>query len=137
MLYTIDITIPANTPKESPIEEKVLIKSGVIRKISILIPSGHFCLAHLVIKDGETQIVPHEGDIHGDGETLEFEDWIQIEEPERIITFCGWNEDTTFSHTFYVRIIVLPIWLAAPHIWLIDKINSILRILRIPQLLGM
>jgi len=132
VLYCVDITAPANTPQSSPVTQDVTIKAGVIRKIIVLIPYGHKALAHLVIKDGATQVFPREGDIHGDGETLTIDTWIEIPEPERTLTLVAWNEDTKYSHTFYVRIIVLPVWLAAPEVWLLDKFKAFARKLRLP-----
>jgi hypothetical protein len=132
MLYTVDLAIPANTPKTSPVTQTVKLETGVLRKISVLIPPGHQCLAHVVLLDGSTQIFPRIGDLHGDGETVEADVFIEIPEPERILTLVGWNDDDTYQHTFYVRLNVLPLWLAAPHIYIMNMIKRILNILRIP-----
>lgn len=126
MLYCVDLTVPANTPRTSPVRQDIEIKSGVLRKVSVMIPAGHFALAHLVIMDGETQIVPHEGDIHGNDEIFTFDEWIEIPEPKRTLTLLGWNEDDSYDHTFYVRILVLPRWLASPELYLGETLDRLL-----------
>ena len=116
MLYTVDLTIPANTPKSSWVCKDITVKEGVLNHVSVLIPAGHHALAHLVILDGQTQIIPHNpgSSIHGDNEVVTFRTHIPIPEPERKLTICGWNEDTDYDHTFYVRLNILPPLVANP-----------------------
>ena len=96
-----DITIPPNTPQDSPVRVQVPVPAGVIRKVWVLIPYGHKALAHLVIKHGETQIVPWTGDIHGDGEQLVFDETYELKTDDTL-TLEGWNEDTIYPHRFIV-----------------------------------
>ena len=116
MLYTTSLTIPANTAKNNKVCTEISIREGVITKISIVIPWGHFGLAHLIILDGTTQIIPFNPDssIVGNDETFTFDVNIDVKEPEHVFKICGWNEDIQYSHTFYVRFIVMPHDIANP-----------------------
>jgi hypothetical protein len=114
-LICADITIPPNTPQASPIRASVKVPAGVIRKVWVLIPYGHKALAHLIIRHGETQIIPYYGDIHGDGEQLFFDETYEIP-TEDYLTLEGWNDDSKYEHKFIVRLLVLPKLYAYPEI---------------------
>jgi len=131
MLYTTSITIPANTPASSPVTKDIMLKSGVLTKVSVLIPAGHFALAHLIIRYGGTQIIPDVGDISGDDETLSWSEYIDIPEPHRTLTLVGWNDDDTYAHTFYIRFEILPKIIALPQLYFSEIIEKALRILRL------
>jgi len=120
-----DIVIPANTPQTSPVRIQFKVPAGIIRKVWVLIPYGHKALAHLVIRHGETQIIPYFGDIHGDGEQLVFDEVYELP-TEDYLTLEGWNEDTTYSHRFIVRLLMLPKPYAYPELGLLSIIKKVL-----------
>ena len=68
---------------------------------------GHKALAHLVIRHGETQIIPWSGDIHGDGEQLVFDEVYELKS-EDVLVLEGWNDDVQYPHRFIVRLLILP-----------------------------
>lgn len=114
-LICADITIPPNTPQTSPVRVNIKVPAGVIRKVWVLIPYGHKALAHLIIRHGETQIIPYYGDIHGDGEQLLFDETYEIP-TEDYLTLEGWNNDSKYEHKFIVRLLILPKLYAYPEI---------------------
>jgi len=114
-LICADITIPPNTPQTSPIRVSVKVPAGVIRKAWVLIPYGHKALAHLIIRHGETQIIPWSGDIHGDGEQLVFDEVYELPTDDEL-TIEGWNDDSKYEHKFIVRLLILPKLYAYPEI---------------------
>jgi hypothetical protein len=124
-LVCADINIPPNTPQDSPVRVSVSVPAGVIRKVWVLIPYGHKALAHLIIRHGETQIIPHVGDIHGDGEQLVFDEVYELKTDDTL-TLEGWNEDTTYSHRFIVRLLILPKAIAYPELALFSAFKSML-----------
>ncbi len=124
-LVCTDITIPPATPQDSPVRVNVSVPAGVIRKVWVLIPPGHMSLAHLIIRHGETQIIPHAGDIHGDGEQLVFDEVYELKTDD-VLTLEGWNEDTTYSHRFIVRLLVLPKAIAYPELALFSAFKQML-----------
>jgi hypothetical protein len=131
MLYTYVLDVPANTPVTAPVKQDITLETGVLSKVSVLIPSGHAGLAHLIILYGETQVIPREGDISGDDETFPFTECFEIAAPSETLTLMGWNEDDTYSHEFVVRFEVLPLWLAAPARYIVDLLENVFRMLRI------
>jgi hypothetical protein len=124
-LITYDFKIPANTPKTAPKRDKIKVPAGVLRRIWILIPPGHRALAHMVIKHGETQIIPHEGVIHGDSELIVLDEYYEFKTDD-VITLEGWNDDPYYFHTFYLRFLIQPPLLAAPELELIKGLRVML-----------
>jgi len=106
MLFTFSIKAPANTAKENAVKQTLKLHSGVITKISVLIPSGHAALAHLALYDGETQIMPWGEDqwIEGDRETITWEPDYELPSEPAKLEARAWNEDDTYEHTFYIRV---------------------------------
>ena len=129
-LICADITIPANTPQTSPVRVQVKVPAGIIRKVWVLIPYGHKALAHLIIRHGETQIIPWHGDIHGDGEQLVFDEVYELPTDDTLI-LEGWNEDSTYDHRFIVRILVLPKPYAYPEIYSLQALRKVLEVMGI------
>jgi hypothetical protein len=95
-----------------------------------LIPYGHKALAHLVIKHGETQIIPWVGDIHGDGEQLTFDEIYELPTDD-VLTLQGWNDDSTYSHKFIVRLLILPRLYAYPELASLSAMKNMLEVLGI------
>jgi hypothetical protein len=129
-LICADINIPANTPQTSPMQVPVKVPAGVIRKVWVLIPYGHKALAHLVIRHGETQIIPWYGDIHGDGEQLVFDEVYELPTDDTLV-LEGWNEDTKYDHRFIVRLLVLPKPYAYPEVYSLLALRKVLEVMGI------
>jgi hypothetical protein len=129
-LITADITIPPLTLKENPIRVEVRVPAGVIRKVWVLIPAGHKALAHLIIKHGATQIIPFEGDIHGDNEPLEFDEVYELRTEDKLI-LEGWNEDDTYPHSFFIRLLILPKLFAYPEVTFALALRKMLEVMGI------
>jgi predicted trehalose synthase len=127
-LIAVDFTIPQNTPQSSPTRIQVKVPAGVIRKVWVIIPPGHMGLAHLVIRHGETQIIPWVGDIHGDNESLVFDETYELPS-EDILTFEGWNEDSKYPHMFIVRLLVLPKHVAYPEYSMLLALKRLLEVM--------
>jgi len=129
-LICVDINIPANTPRENSIRVNIKVPAGVIRKVWVLIPYGHKALAHLIIRHGETQIIPWSGDIHGDGEQLVFDEVYELP-TEDILTLEGWNEDSKYDHRFIVRLLILPKPYAFPELGMLLALKKVLEVMGI------
>jgi hypothetical protein len=129
-LICADINIPANTPREDPVRVNVKVPAGIIRKVWVLIPYGHKALAHLIIRHGETQIIPHYGDIHGDGEQLVFDEVYELPTDD-VLTLEGWNEDSTYDHRFIVRLLILPKPYAYPEVYSLFTLRKVLEVMGI------
>jgi hypothetical protein len=104
---------------------QVRVPAGVIRRVWVVIPPGHMGLAHLIIRHGETQVIPHRGDIHGDNESLVFDETYELPS-EDVLTFEGWNEDSKYPHTFIVRLLILPRHIAYPEYSVLSALKRLL-----------
>ena len=127
-LIAVDFTIPPNTPQSSPSRIQVKVPAGVIRKVWVIIPPGHMGLAHLIIRHGETQVIPYYGDIHGDNESLVFDETYELPS-EDVLTFEGWNEDSKYPHTFIVRLLILPRHIAYPEYSVLLALKRLLEVM--------
>ena len=107
--YTLDLEIPANTPKEKPVEKILQIKEGVITCWLILIPAGMHSLARMRVLYGLDPLLPRAEGVwlRGEDETLNVPDFFDPPEQPYRLRFQGWNEDDTYNHTFYTRVVVL------------------------------
>lgn len=118
MLYCLEITVPANTPKENPVEKEVEIQEDVIVKVSIRFPPGPSGLLKVAVFYGEEQITPfHEHEwIAGDDEVVEDTLYFKCPEKPCPITIKAYNLDEAYDHTALVRILALNEEYALPHV---------------------
>jgi len=105
-VYSIKLTIPANTSANSPVETSFKVEGDVLTKIIVLIPAGVRALAGIAIFYGIKQIFPYEEGqwITGDNESIPFDVYIKLPEHPCILKLKGYNSDTKYDHTFYVRL---------------------------------
>lgn len=106
MIYTGNITIPANTPATLPTEMRIPITLGIIYKIELQFPPGCGGLAHLVINDGGYQVWPSTPgtDFATDDYTVSFEDTYLKQAAPKELQVYGYNEDETYQHIIQVRL---------------------------------
>lgn len=97
------IAFKACADPSSTTRTPVRLKPGVLTKVIVLIPYGHKALAKLRLLRGETQVIPDEGWIMGNGETLEWSEMIDIE-TEEVWQAEVVNDDTRWPHCFYIRL---------------------------------
>lgn len=130
MLITTRVVVPPNTPRENPLKISLKIPAGVLKRIWVLIPHGHRALAHMIIKHGETQIVPFEGDISGNGESIVFDEFYEFHSDDTI-TLEAWNEDEEYEHMFIVRLLVQPKHIASPELVYLSSLKRALEVMGI------
>ncbi|MBA7692079.1 hypothetical protein ES703_100637 [subsurface metagenome] len=110
MLYNWIITVPKNTPRTAPVEQKLTLAIGIVTWYSVLFPPGCVGLVHAKIYHREHQIVPSKGDqdLAGDTFPIEWNDYYELyERPADFLARC-WNEDDTYPHKVHIRIAVVP-----------------------------
>jgi len=109
-IYTAKLTIPANTPRDSPVSVSVSLEKAVLTRIFIRIPPGHEALAGLRVKYGRLQLWPEESDtwLSGDDETLAWDEYFELPHDPTTLTLEGYNEDDKYEHSFLVRFTTLP-----------------------------
>lgn len=127
MLYCIEITAPANTPKENAVEQQIMVEEDVIVKVSVRFPPGPSGLLKVAVFYGEEQITPHYqySWISGDDEVIEDTLYFKCPEKPCPITIKAYNEDDTYDHTALVRVLALNEEYALPHVEASSALKSI------------
>lgn len=102
-----ELTIPPNTPIEKPISTLVNVGAFEFNREEIEIPRGHAYLAGLQVIAGRGGIIIPTWDsnskwLKGDGSHVVYAQHIQLDGPQYILEFRGYNLDDTYSHTFYM-----------------------------------
>ncbi len=109
-LYAIKFSIEPNTTITNPKKQVFEFISGVLDRVRIRIPSGHFGNTGLQIWYGEKQIIPYNKDawITGDDEVIEWKEFIILRDNPTKLTFYGYNLDNEFEHSFICYFLVIP-----------------------------
>jgi len=105
-VYTVELSIPANTSEDNPVTRIKEIEGAILNTIHFLIPDGHVGLARLAIFYGIEQIFPYESGtwLRGNDESFNINLKWPLPESKISLILKGWNEDDTYSHTFYLRL---------------------------------
>lgn len=127
-LYHADVYVPANTPKESPVEYKLTIKDEVITKISVTFPWGCNGMVHVAIFYGPYQLFPRPDgtSLHDNGTRIEANMYWECPERETELTIKAWSPGTEYDHTIFVDVEAMPKTIAAPHT-VFERLISLLR----------
>ena len=115
--YCLDLEIPKSTPESEPVEQRIEIREGVITRWLIYIPAGHMALARMCILYGLDQILPYKKGswLRGEDESIILDEWWDPPEQPCELRAQGWNEDNSYPHTFFIRIVALPREVALAH----------------------
>ena len=113
-LYVVDVTIPADTAQTAPKEETVKIEEEVIVSIECHFPPGCRGMVYTACYYGEEQLFPrpYGSYLHGDGETIRWEEYYELPESPCYLTIRAWSPGTNYDHTITWRINALPRWIA-------------------------
>jgi len=130
-LYTFTFTIPKNTLPPNYYRKTIYIKKGVITKIRIVVPFGHMGKAKMQIWKGEIPILPENPEewVYGNNEIIEDEPYWEIEGLKEEFQLVGYNESTSYDHTFIVRFVVVPREVLSPWITSTKAIKTIKELL--------
>jgi hypothetical protein len=106
MIYTADITTPANTAKASLVRTVLRVTKGLVYKVEFYFPSGSAGLMGAAVFDGGFQCWPSTvgAFFTSDNETISFDDmYLKFAAPYQfdILTY---NTDDTYDHVVGVRI---------------------------------
>ena len=116
MLYSNQITIPANTQGSAPTSTKIKLSLGFIHTIWLTFPPGCVGLVKIrMLIDGHPFLPVHQDSyISGDGYTFPFPVMFEITDEPMTLTVEAWNDDDTYNHSIQVIILVLPKELILP-----------------------
>jgi hypothetical protein len=110
MIFVTHLVTPANTPKLSPVTTQIPIIAGTITQMFVQFPPGVNALAHLKLLWGLYQLFPsnEQGDFATGGETIVWDEAVDINTEPHQLTAITWNDDDTYDHTITVRIVIAP-----------------------------
>jgi hypothetical protein len=110
MFYESSLTIPKNTPRETPVIGTFPIHPGVVTFAEVFFPPGCAGLAHVQIWLWERQLWPSNPDSYftGDGTSISFTEDLEVVDPPFELEIAGWNDDDTYPHTPIVRVQITP-----------------------------
>uniref|UniRef100_A0A6H2A1P2 Uncharacterized protein n=1 Tax=viral metagenome TaxID=1070528 RepID=A0A6H2A1P2_9ZZZZ len=110
MWYTAELAIPANTSSSSPVSTTIHASKGKIKRVRVRFPRGGAFLVKGKIKSGHFDLAPYnpEGWLSGNGDTIEFDENIDLKGESNIITFQGHSAGTIFSHKIYFGLLIEP-----------------------------
>jgi hypothetical protein len=110
MIYQVELTVPPQTPRDSPCVEEVMLPEGKITRLAILFPAGCAALARVIILHNERQVWPTspEQSFCGDYMYMEFQESYLLEDPWNRFQVLAWNDDDSYPHTVDVWLEVKP-----------------------------
>lgn len=110
MDYFVALTVPPLTDRENEVITTFEVPKGRIRQVRLTIPWGVAGLAGVRVLANEQQIYPANlgGYYTGNDTTLVIDDSLYLSDTFTVIKVCGYNDDDTFPHTFYLGMTVEP-----------------------------
>ena len=120
MIFVYNISTPANTLVSNKQETILQIASGIVTRVEIQFPPGPAGLLHLHINGALHQLWPYNtgADFASHNVNISFNDFIPVVIPPHKLKAFTWNDDDTLAHLVIVRLVILPIRVAAP--WLLS-----------------
>jgi len=105
-LYIVDVTVPADTSQTDPVEYTVKIEEEVVVSVSCFFPAGCRGMVYSAVYYGEEQLFPRPYGkyLHGDNETIGWQEYYELPESPCILTIRAWSPGTSYSHTITWRI---------------------------------
>ena len=116
MLYSNQITIPANTLESGPTLTEIKLNLGFIHTIWLTFPPGCAGLVKVRMSiDGHPFLPVNKSNyIRGDSYTFAFPVMFEITDEPMTLTVEAWSADSSYNHTIDVLVLVLPKELILP-----------------------
>lgn len=110
MIFQYELTVPADTPKATPIKRFCRLTAGTLTKVEIAFPPGPFAMVYVIVKDGLFQLLPLSPDeaFHWDNYIYECETEYEIETFPYELEICGWSPGSSWEHVITFRFFVTP-----------------------------
>jgi len=109
VFFTWDITVPADTSEDNPLEKDLILTEGVIDRVDVKFPPGCHGLVKVRLLRYGSQLIPlTRGEwVTGDGETVPTEGYYELLEEPYTLRFVGCSPGTQYEHTVTVRVNVM------------------------------
>jgi len=108
MLYSLQISVPANTMVEAPLASELQLCAGVIKRVWVRwrFGSGKLCGCRLLRESRQLwPSDPTEWFISGPHEVV-FDEWYELSDVPYILTVEAHNLDDTYLHRLWVAVSV-------------------------------
>jgi hypothetical protein len=114
-LYVVDVTVPPNTASGRPVQAEVQVEEDIITRVSCFFPPGCVGMVHTSVWIGHIQVIPrpYPQTLHGDAETITWDEFLPLPESPCKLTIKAWSPGTSYPHTITWRIVALPRSVAA------------------------
>jgi len=114
--YVFDLTIPANTPADNPVEQEIDVGEGIIHLVEIETPPGCRGEVYAAVRQGLHQVWPSnpDGAYRSDSRVYSAREHYPIGRDAPSLTLMGWSPGTIYDHTVQFRISVLPVEIMEP-----------------------
>jgi len=105
-LYTVDITVPANTPHDKPIKRKIKVEGDIITRVGVHFPPGPACMVRVWLMYGRIRLWPKGPDkwLVGDAVTIWDDFYHELPYEPYPITVNASSPGTTYPHEITVYI---------------------------------
>ena len=106
MLFSFQVSTPANTTLASPQRTQLPLDKGTIVQVDIGFPPGPQGLLHAVLLRGENQVWPTnpQGDFAFDHEVFSWPEEYELDGAPLHLDLITWNLDNAFAHIVLVQI---------------------------------
>ena len=130
MLYSVQVSVLANTEEVNSTHTYVKINKGVINYIWVTFPPGCAGFVKFRMYVGGHPFLPVNKDayIRGDNYTYQFPVYEEVEEAPGILTIEAWSEGSSYNHTLSFQILILPKWVVYPSLIISQAIEGLARV---------
>jgi len=104
--FTHVLSVPANTPVETPVKEELEIEGDYLTRIEVYFPPGCCCLVGFQVRYGESALWPSRLDqyFRGHGYSIGQDKFWPIPERKAKLTLVAFNEDEKYPHNLYINV---------------------------------
>ena len=116
MHFDFDITVPANTLADAPLETEVELTVGIITRVEIDFHPGAAGLVHVQVWRRLHQVWPTNpgASFHADGRVIPWDEYYDLTETPYMFTIKSWSLDDTYPHEVIVSFAELEADIAIP-----------------------
>jgi len=109
MLYTLELTVPAATPEDEPVEASIEIEEAWLVRVSVRFLAGCNLLVYAAVYYGIDQVLPSTAGAWISGEDEEIVDYPMLRLPETPckLTVKAYAPATAHDHLLKVRFLAL------------------------------
>lgn len=125
MLYSLDISIPANTPRTALLVSELQLCGGVIKRVWIRWRYGSASLCGCRIMRESRQIWPTDLTqwFISCPTDVVFDEYYELSDVPYSVTIEAYNNDDTYPHSLWVAFSVMRPTLSEKFLWLLEQLR--------------